>query len=137
MQFVKAFYRRSCQGEIGGGRVTELCVRPLLNIAWPQLAGILQVSHDTLGYYHNHDNQLLLGMRIFNFGNFECLICMKLYNLLNLSKIQKCKKNNVKALKKTKQALFLRRIYCHVSKFVYGIPQYRLQILTSQTALSK
>ena len=83
VQFVKGFYRRSCQGEIGGGRVTELCVRPLLNIAWPQLAGILQVSHD---------NQLLLGMRIFNFVNFECLICLELYNLLNLSKIEKCKK---------------------------------------------
>ena len=30
---------------------------------------------------------------------------MKLYNLLILNKIQKCIKHNVKALKKTKQAL--------------------------------
>ena len=49
-------------------------------------------------------------MRIFNFVNFDNLIYMKLYNLLILNKIQKCNKNNVKALKKTKQALFPRRI---------------------------
>ena len=53
---------------------------------------------------------LPLGMRIFNFINFESLIYMKPYNQLILNKIQKCKNNNVNALKKTKQALFPRRI---------------------------
>ena len=54
--------------------------------------------------------KLLLGMRIFNFVNFENLFYIKPYHLLILNKIQKCKKNNVAALKKTKQALFPRRI---------------------------
>ncbi|MDP8971270.1 MAG: glucosyl-3-phosphoglycerate synthase [Actinomycetota bacterium] len=44
---VKAFYERPVQMEsvlhpTGGGRVTELCARPLLNAFWPQLAGLVQ-----------------------------------------------------------------------------------------------
>jgi len=47
IQFVKAFYRRPFKvGEValpeGGGRVTELTARPLLNLFYPQLAGIRQ-----------------------------------------------------------------------------------------------
>ena len=41
----------------------------------------------------------LLGMRIFNFVNFENLFYMKLYSLLILKKRQKCNKNNGKAPK--------------------------------------
>jgi glucosyl-3-phosphoglycerate synthase len=45
--FVKAFYDRpvTLGGELhptGGGRVTELMARPLLNLFWPQLAGLVQ-----------------------------------------------------------------------------------------------
>jgi glucosyl-3-phosphoglycerate synthase len=45
--FVKAFYDRPVQlgAELhpsGGGRVTELMARPLLNLFWPQLAGLVQ-----------------------------------------------------------------------------------------------
>lgn len=44
---VKAVYERPLvQGEqaipAGGGRVTELVARPLLNLYWPQLAGVIQ-----------------------------------------------------------------------------------------------
>jgi glucosyl-3-phosphoglycerate synthase len=44
---VKAFYERPVQlgGELhatGGGRVTELMARPLLNLLWPELAGLVQ-----------------------------------------------------------------------------------------------
>jgi len=47
IQYVKGFYRRPIliDGQIiptGGGRVTELCARPLLNLFYPQLAGIIQ-----------------------------------------------------------------------------------------------
>jgi glucosyl-3-phosphoglycerate synthase len=47
IQFVKAFYRRPFKvGEVslpeGGGRVTELAARPLLNLFYPQLAGVRQ-----------------------------------------------------------------------------------------------
>lgn len=45
--FVKGFYDRPLQvGDTlqpsGGGRVTELMARPLLNLFWPQLAGLVQ-----------------------------------------------------------------------------------------------
>jgi glucosyl-3-phosphoglycerate synthase len=45
--YVKGFYHRplergSAVDEDGGGRVTELVARPLLNLYWPQLAGLLQ-----------------------------------------------------------------------------------------------
>jgi glucosyl-3-phosphoglycerate synthase len=47
VQFVKAFYRRPLRvgGEVqatGGGRVTELTARPLLNLFFPELSGIVQ-----------------------------------------------------------------------------------------------
>jgi glucosyl-3-phosphoglycerate synthase len=47
VQFVKAFYDRPLQAgqtilPAGGGRVTELMARPLLNLHWPQLAGFVQ-----------------------------------------------------------------------------------------------
>ncbi|MET0235384.1 MAG: glucosyl-3-phosphoglycerate synthase [Kibdelosporangium sp.] len=45
--FVKGFYRRGLTHEghtepDGGGRVTELVARPLLNLFWPRLAGFVQ-----------------------------------------------------------------------------------------------
>jgi glucosyl-3-phosphoglycerate synthase len=47
VHFVKAFYDRPLRTELGvmpagGGRVTELVARPLLNIHWPQLSGFVQ-----------------------------------------------------------------------------------------------
>ena len=47
VQLVKAFYERPVQmGDVlhatGGGRVTELMARPLLNLFWPELAGLVQ-----------------------------------------------------------------------------------------------
>lgn len=47
VQFVKAMYDRpltdgSVVHPAGGGRVTELVARPLLNLHWPQLAGFVQ-----------------------------------------------------------------------------------------------
>jgi glucosyl-3-phosphoglycerate synthase len=45
--FVKGFYDRPVQlgaelHQTGGGRVTELMARPLLNLFWPELAGLVQ-----------------------------------------------------------------------------------------------
>lgn len=47
VDFVKAFYDRPIEagGKLqasGGGRVTELMARPLLNLFWPALAGLVQ-----------------------------------------------------------------------------------------------
>lgn len=47
IQYVKGFYRRPIQiGDkvqaVGGGRVTELVARPLFNLFYPELSGIIQ-----------------------------------------------------------------------------------------------
>jgi glucosyl-3-phosphoglycerate synthase len=47
VEFVKGFYHRPLVGTSGveadgGGRVTELAARPLINLFWPELAGIVQ-----------------------------------------------------------------------------------------------
>jgi glucosyl-3-phosphoglycerate synthase len=47
VQFVKGFYRRPLKvgGEMqagGGGRVTELTARPLINLFFPELSGVIQ-----------------------------------------------------------------------------------------------
>lgn len=43
VQYVKAFYRRPLAGAADdGGRVTEICARPLINRFCPQLAGFVQ-----------------------------------------------------------------------------------------------
>jgi len=47
VDFVKGFYHRPLVGVTsvepdGGGRVTELMARPLLNLFWPELAGFVQ-----------------------------------------------------------------------------------------------
>ncbi|MBB1252694.1 glucosyl-3-phosphoglycerate synthase [Streptomyces alkaliterrae] len=43
VQLVKAMYDRPLGGDpAGGGRVTELVARPLLNLHWPKLAGFVQ-----------------------------------------------------------------------------------------------
>ena len=47
IQFVKGFYRRPLKvGDKiqagGGGRVTELTARPLLNLFYPELSGVIQ-----------------------------------------------------------------------------------------------
>lgn len=45
--YVKGYYRRplflgDMKRETGGGRVTEICARPLLNMFYPELAGLIQ-----------------------------------------------------------------------------------------------
>jgi glucosyl-3-phosphoglycerate synthase len=47
VEFVKGFYHRPLVGPAsvepdGGGRVTELVARPLINLFWPELAGVVQ-----------------------------------------------------------------------------------------------
>jgi glucosyl-3-phosphoglycerate synthase len=47
IHYVKAFYdrpirERNALRATGGGRVTELLARPLINLLWPELAGIVQ-----------------------------------------------------------------------------------------------
>lgn len=47
LQFIKGFYRRPLRVDDklqagGGGRVTELTARPLLNLFYPELSGVIQ-----------------------------------------------------------------------------------------------
>ncbi|MBI2684142.1 MAG: glucosyl-3-phosphoglycerate synthase [Actinobacteria bacterium] len=43
ISYVKARYRRSFGGDpLGGGRVTEICAKPLLNLFYPELVGFAQ-----------------------------------------------------------------------------------------------
>ena len=47
VEFVKGFYHRPLVGAAGvetdgGGRVTEISARPLINLFWPELAGVVQ-----------------------------------------------------------------------------------------------
>jgi glucosyl-3-phosphoglycerate synthase len=47
VQYVKAFYERPIRERnalraTGGGRVTELLARPVINLLWPELAGVVQ-----------------------------------------------------------------------------------------------
>ena len=47
ISFVKGYYRRplflgEMRRETGGGRVTEICARPLINMFYPELAGLIQ-----------------------------------------------------------------------------------------------
>jgi glucosyl-3-phosphoglycerate synthase len=47
IQFVKGFYRRPMKSDdklqaTGGGRVTELTARPLINLFFPELSGVIQ-----------------------------------------------------------------------------------------------
>jgi glucosyl-3-phosphoglycerate synthase len=47
VEFVKGFYHRPLVGNAGvetdgGGRVTEIAARPLINLFWPELAGVVQ-----------------------------------------------------------------------------------------------
>ncbi len=53
LTFVKGFYRRPVRVvndfvEVGGGRVTELTARPLLNLWYPELAGLFQPLAGTI-----------------------------------------------------------------------------------------
>lgn len=56
LTFVKGFYRRPVRVvnefvEVGGGRVTELTARPLLNLWYPELDGIFQPLSGTIAVY--------------------------------------------------------------------------------------
>lgn len=43
VSYVKALYRRDLHGSEGdGGRVTEICARPLINLFYPELAALVQ-----------------------------------------------------------------------------------------------
>jgi glucosyl-3-phosphoglycerate synthase len=40
--FVKGFYDRPSEGEVGGGRVTELVARPVISLLHPELTSVIQ-----------------------------------------------------------------------------------------------
>ena len=63
LQFVKAFYQRPLRvdGELqatGGGRVTELTARPILNLFFPELSGMVQPLSGEQGGRRAHLEQI-------------------------------------------------------------------------------
>jgi nucleotide-binding universal stress UspA family protein len=63
LQFVKAFYQRPLRfGQelqaTGGGRVTELTARPILNLFYPELSGMVQPLSGEQGGRRSHLEQL-------------------------------------------------------------------------------
>jgi glucosyl-3-phosphoglycerate synthase len=66
IQFVKGFYRRPLKvGDKiqagGGGRVTELTARPLLNLFYPELSGVIQpLSGEYGGHVRTRDSSAFL-----------------------------------------------------------------------------
>ena len=59
IQFVKGFYERpliindDIQKKNEGGRVTELCARPMINLFYPELSGFIQPLGGEYGGYRN------------------------------------------------------------------------------------
>ena len=59
IQFVKGFYERplvindNVQKKNEGGRVTELCARPMINLFYPELSGFIQPLGGEYGGYRN------------------------------------------------------------------------------------
>ena len=63
VQFVKGFYRRPLRVDdkvqaSGGGRVTELTARPLLNLFYPELSGVIQPLSGEYGGRRNALEQM-------------------------------------------------------------------------------
>jgi len=85
VQFVKAAYRRPFkQGEErildGGGRVTELMAKPLLNLFYPELAGFVQ----PLAGEFAATRELLLGMPFFTGYGVEIGMMIDVYEQVGL-----------------------------------------------------
>ncbi len=57
IKFIKGFYQRKLSNSNGisdeGGRVTEICARPLINLLYPDLSGFIQPLSGEYGGYTN------------------------------------------------------------------------------------
>ncbi len=88
IQYVKGFYQRPIKvGDTlqayGGGRVTELVARPLLNLFYPELSGIIQPlsgeyagrrsALETLPFFSGYGVETGMLIDIHNYGGLECI----------------------------------------------------------------
>ncbi len=86
--YVKGYYRRPIKAEHrmlpeGGGRVTELVARPLLNLFYPQLAALIQ----PLSGEYGGDRELLEKIPFFSGYGVEIGMLMDIYDRLGMAPI--------------------------------------------------
>jgi glycosyltransferase involved in cell wall biosynthesis/nucleotide-binding universal stress UspA family protein len=91
VQFVKGFYRRPLQvgGQLqagGGGRVTELVARPMLNLFYPELSGLVQ---PLAGEYAGR-RAVLERLPFFTGYGVETGLLIDLLNMFGLQAIAQC-----------------------------------------------
>ncbi|MDH3444933.1 MAG: glucosyl-3-phosphoglycerate synthase, partial [Deltaproteobacteria bacterium] len=88
IQYVKGFYRRPIRvdGKLvseGGGRVTELTIRPLFNLFYPELSGMIQ---PLAGEYAGR-RSILERMPFFTGYGVETGLLIDIFNELGLNSI--------------------------------------------------
>ncbi len=91
IKFVKGFYKRPYIGSEGsitneGGRVTELCARPLLNILYPELSGFIQPLGGEYGGYRN----ILENIKYTSGYGVEVQTLIEIYEKFGLDSIAQC-----------------------------------------------
>ena len=91
IKFVKGFYKRPYIGSEGsvtneGGRVTELCARPLLNILYPDLSGFIQPLGGEYGGYRD----ILENIKYTSGYGVEVQTLIEIYEKFGLDSIAQC-----------------------------------------------
>ena len=91
IKFVKGFYKRPYIGSEGsvtneGGRVTELCARPLLNILYPELSGFIQPLGGEYGGYR----EILENVKYTSGYGVEVQTLIEIYEKFGLDSIAQC-----------------------------------------------
>ena len=91
IKFVKGFYKRpyiSSEGSVTneGGRVTELCARPLLNILYPELSGFIQPLGGEYGGYRD----ILENVKYTSGYGVEVQTLIEIYEKFGLDSIAQC-----------------------------------------------
>ena len=91
IKFVKGFYKRPYIGSEGsvtneGGRVTELCARPLLNILYPDLSGFIQPLGGEYGGYRD----ILENVKYTSGYGVEVQTLIEIYEKFGLDSIAQC-----------------------------------------------
>ena len=91
IKFVKGFYKRPYIGSEGsvtneGGRVTELCARPLLNILYPELSGFIQPLGGEYGGYRD----ILENVKYTSGYGVEVQTLIEIYEKFGLDSIAQC-----------------------------------------------
>ena len=145
IKFVKGFYERplvinaNVKKSNEGGRVTELCARPMLNLFYPELAGFIQPLGGEYGGYRD----VLENVHYMTGYGVEVNILIELYEKYGLNIINKpinfysfcvdpLKKNpsgsiNFSVIDNTNITINLKDKYNEISDFLYNLLDHIIQ----------